>query len=168
VARAPFTPAFRVATDPSQADLRQQTRRALAEIRATAREQAPPMAPTTRVQREILMQAILLHDLAAHAVAAAGHLSAAHSWHVLAGGVPNPAPAAPPGLAANANTILGWGKWMVLICGVAGLLISGGKMAIGHFGNRSTMASDGASSIPMVFLGLSLAAASAGIVGVFL
>ena len=66
------------------------------------------------------MQAILFHALAVHAVAAAGHLSAPRSWHVLAGGVPNPAPAAPPGLATDANTILGWGKWAVLICGVAG------------------------------------------------
>ena len=113
------------------------------------------------------MQAILLHDLAAHAVAAAGHLSAARS-HVLAGGVPNPAPMPIPGLTGPVNTIIGWGKWAVLICGGVGLLISGGKMTIGHFQNRSTMAADGASSIPMVFLGLSLAAASAGLVGVFL
>jgi hypothetical protein len=113
------------------------------------------------------MQAILLHDLAAYAFAAAGHLSAARS-HPLAGDVPNPAPTPIPGFTGPANTILGWGKWGVLICGAAGLLISGGKMAIGHFGNRSTTAADGASSIPMVLLGLSLVAASAGIVGVFL
>ena len=113
------------------------------------------------------MQAILFHALAVHAVAAAGHLSAARSWHVLAGDVPNPAPQAPPGLTADANTILGWGKWGVLICGVAGLLISGGKMAIGHR-NRSTLAADGAANIPWVIGGLSLVAASAGIVGVFL
>ena len=113
------------------------------------------------------MHAILLHALAVHAVAAAGHLSAARSWRVLAGGVPNPAPAAPPGLTGDANTILGWGKWGVLICGVAGLLISGGKMAIGHR-NRSTLAADGATNIPWVIGGLSLVAASAGIVAVFL
>jgi hypothetical protein len=115
-----------------------------------------------------MTQAILLHALAVHAVTAGGHLSAARPWHVLAGDVPTPAPSAPPGLATDADTILGWGKWMVLVCGVAGLLISGGKMAIGHFGNRSTMAADGASSIPMVLIGLSLVAASAGIVGMFL
>ena len=114
------------------------------------------------------MHAILFHALAVHAVATAGHLSAARSWHVLAGGVPNPAPQAPPGLTGDANMILGWGKWGVLICGVAGLLISGGKMAIGHFQNRSTMAADGASSIPMVIFGLSLVAASSAIVAVFL
>ncbi len=113
------------------------------------------------------MHAILLHALAVHAVAAAGHLSAARSWHVLAGGVPNPAPQAPPGLTGDANTILGWGKWGVLICGIAGLLISGGKMAIGHR-NRSTLAADGATNIPWVIGGLSLVAASAGIVAVFL
>ena len=113
------------------------------------------------------MHAILFPALAVRAVAAAGHLGAALSWHVLAGGVPNPAPQAPPGLTADANTILGWGKWGVLICGVAGLLISGGKMAIGHR-NRSTLAADGAANIPWVIGGLSLVAASAGIVGVFL
>jgi hypothetical protein len=112
------------------------------------------------------MHAILLHALAVHA-AAAGHLSTARSWHVLAGSVPNPAPAAPPGLTGDANTILGWGKWGVLICGIAGLLISGGKMAIGHR-NRSTLAADGATNIPWVIGGLSLVAASAGIVAVFL
>ncbi|HEX6988467.1 MAG TPA: hypothetical protein VF282_03290 [Bacillota bacterium] len=112
------------------------------------------------------MQAILLHDLAVHAVAAAGHLSAARA---LAGPpAPNPAPAAPPGLSSAANTILGWGKWTVLICGVGGLLISGGKMAVGHFQSRSNMAAEAAGSIPMVLLGLSLVAASAGIVTVFL
>ena len=115
-----------------------------------------------------MTQAILLHALAVHAVTAAGHLSAARPWHVLAGGVPNPAPSAPQPLVNDADIILGWGKWTVLVCGVAGLLICGGKMAIGHFGNRSTMAADGASSIPMVIIGLCVAAASAGIVGVFL
>jgi len=59
-----------------------------------------------------MTQAILFHALAVH---------------VLAGGVPNPAPAAPPGLAGPMNTILGWGKWSVLICGVAGVLICGGR-----------------------------------------
>jgi len=116
------------------------------------------------------MQAILLHALVVHAVAAAGHLSAARSGRVLAGGgpaVPNPAPAAPPGLTGKADTIIGWGKWGVLMCGVAGLLISGGKMAVGHR-NRSTLAADGATGIPWVLGGLSLVAASAGIVAVFL
>jgi hypothetical protein len=65
------------------------------------------------------------------------------------------------------NTILGWGKWGVLVCGVAGLLICGGKMAIGHR-NRATFAADGATGVPWVLAGLSLAAVASAIVGVFL
>jgi hypothetical protein len=115
-----------------------------------------------------MTQAILLQALAVHAVTAAAHLSAARSWHVLAASVPNPAPAAPPGLAGPVNTILGWGKWSVIICGVAGVLICGGKMALGHLTRSSNLAADAATHLPVVFLGLSLVAISAGIVGVFL
>ena len=54
------------------------------------------------------MSAILLHALAVHAAAD------------LAGRppVPNPPAQAPPGLAGPVNTILGWGKWGVLVSGV--------------------------------------------------
>ena len=62
---------------------------------------------------------------------------------------------------------LGLGKWGVLVCGVAGLLICAGKMAIGHR-NRATFAADGATGIPWVLAGLSLAAVASAIVGVFL
>jgi hypothetical protein len=109
------------------------------------------------------MPAILIHALAAHA---AGHLTVLHAVRVSAG-VPDPAPQAPPGLSAKVDIILGWGKWGVLICGVAGLLMCGGKMAIGHR-NRATLAADGATGIPWVLGGLSLVAASAAIVAVFL
>jgi hypothetical protein len=85
----------------------------------------------------------------------------------LAGGVPDPAPQAPPGLSGPVNTVLAWGKWGVLICGVAGLLVCGGKMAIGQR-NRATFAADGAAGIPWVLGGLSLAAVASGVVGVFL
>jgi hypothetical protein len=115
-----------------------------------------------------MTQAILLHALAVHAVTAGGHLSAARPWHVLAGGVPNPAPAAPPGLAGPMNTILGWGKWSVLAAGVAGVLISSGKMAIGSLTRSSNLAADAATHLPVIFIGVSLAAISAGLVGVFL
>ncbi|HEU5023623.1 MAG TPA: hypothetical protein VFV01_01755 [Spirillospora sp.] len=80
--------------------------------------------------------------------------------------VPNPPPAPPPGLDAKMNTLLAWGKWGVLICGVAGLFICAGQMAIGRK-NRSTFAADGATGIPWVLGGLSLAATAAPIVGVF-
>jgi hypothetical protein len=110
---------------------------------------------------------LVLQAVAAHA-ATAGYLSAHRAWHYLAGGgVPNPPMQAPPGLSAPVNTILGWGKWGVMVCGVAGLLISGGKMTIGHR-NRASFAADGATGIPWVLAGLSLAAVAAAIVGVFL
>jgi hypothetical protein len=50
VVRMPFVPAFRVTADPSRVDLPRRARQALAEIRALTREQAPPLAPATRVQ----------------------------------------------------------------------------------------------------------------------
>jgi len=105
--------------------------------------------------------------LAAHA-AAAGYLSVHRAWHYLAGGgVPNPPAQAPPGLTGPVDTIIGWGKWGVRVCGVAGLLICSGKMMIGHR-NRAAFAADGATGIPWVLAGLSLASVSALIVGVFL
>lgn len=102
----------------------------------------------------------ILQALAAHNLAA-GFLD------VVAVQPPNPPPAPPPGLERPANTILAWGKWGTMICGLAGLLICGGKMAIGQR-NRATFAADGATGIPWVLGGLSLAAVAAGIVGVFL
>ena len=64
------------------------------------------------------MPAILLHALTAHPVKA-WHLTALQHWRYLAAGVPNPPAQAPPGLTTPVNTILGWGKWGVLVCGVA-------------------------------------------------
>ena len=104
---------------------------------------------------------------AATHTAMAGYLTAHRAWQYLAGRAPNPPAQAPPGLIAPVNTILGWGKWGVLVCGVAGLLICGGKMAIGHR-NRATFAADGATGVPWVLAGLSLAAVAAAVAGVFL
>jgi hypothetical protein len=50
VVRMPFVPAFRVASSPAQVRLPRRARRALAEIRALAREQAPWPLPTPRPQ----------------------------------------------------------------------------------------------------------------------
>ncbi len=108
----------------------------------------------------------ILQAAAAHA-AFTGYLTAHRAWQYLAGAAPNPPAQAPPGLSAPVNTILGWGKWGVLVCGVAGLLICGGKMTIGHR-NRAAFAADGATGVPWVLAGLSLAAVAAAIVGVFL
>ena len=54
-----------------------------------------------------------------------------------------------------------------LLLTLAGLLICGGKMAIGHR-NRATFAADGATGVPWVLAGLSLAAVAAAIAGGFL
>jgi hypothetical protein len=94
-------------------------------------------------------------------------LDAALGGHPDGAAPPNPAPQAPPGLTGPVTTIIAWGKWGVLVCGVAGLLMCAGKMAIGHR-NRATFAADGATGVPWVLGGLSLAAVAAAIVGVFL
>jgi hypothetical protein len=85
----------------------------------------------------------------------------------LAVSVPNPAPAAPPGLSGTVNTLLAWWKWLAMIAGVFGLVGCGAMMAIGRR-NRSSLAADGATGIPWVLAGLTLIALSSGIVGVFL
>jgi hypothetical protein len=109
---------------------------------------------------------LILQAVAAHA-AVAGYLTVHRTVHFLSVGVPNPPAQAPPGLTGPVSTILGWGKYLVLASGVAGLLICGGKMTIGHR-NRASFAADGATGIPWVLAGLSVAAVSAVIVGVFL
>jgi hypothetical protein len=110
-------------------------------------------------------------DMVLHAVAAkpamASYSAAMHGWRPGAAAVPNPPAQAPPGLARPVNTVIGWGKWGVMACGVGGLLMCGAKMAIGHR-NRAALAADGATGIPWVLGGLSLAAVAAALVGVFL
>ena len=99
-------------------------------------------------------------------LAAIGH-AAIGQPHGLAGGVPNPAPVAPPGLSGDMNTLLAWWKWGALIAGIFGLIGCGAMMAIGRR-NHSSLAADGASGIPWVLAGLTLIALSSGIVGVFM
>ena len=107
-----------------------------------------------------LIHALVLHVLAGPAASGQPATSG------LAGGVPNPAPAAPPGLASRMNTLLAWWKWGSLIAGVFGLIACGAMMAIGRR-NRSNLAADGAAGIPWVLAGLTLIALSSGIVAVF-
>jgi hypothetical protein len=109
---------------------------------------------------------LLLHILALRD-SAAGYLGNLPAAHPALAGVPDPAPQAPPGLTKPVTTMIAWGKWGVLVCGVAGLLICAGKMAVGHR-NRATFAADGATGVPWVLGGLSLAAVAAAIVSVFL
>ncbi|MEU5885180.1 hypothetical protein [Spirillospora sp. NPDC047279] len=80
--------------------------------------------------------------------------------------VPDPAPSPPPGLDKKIEVLLSWGKWAVMICGLAGLLYCAGQMGIGRK-NRSSFAADGATGIPWALGGLSLAVTAAPIVGVF-
>ena len=80
--------------------------------------------------------------------------------------VPDPPPAAPPGLDKKVEVLLSWGKWGVMICGLAGLFYCAGQMAIGRK-NRSTFAADGASGVPWALGGLSLCVTAAPIVAVF-
>jgi hypothetical protein len=102
---------------------------------------------------------LLLHIVAVHSPAAR-YLAASRAVpRVLAAVAPNPAPQAPPGLTGPVTTLIAWGKWGVLICA--------GKMAIGHR-NRATFAADGATGVPWVLGGLSLAAVASAIVSVFL
>ena len=109
----------------------------------------------------ILHLALAVHNLAAAPHASAGHVTDA------AGGVPNPAPQAPPGLAGPVSTLLGWWKWGALVAGVFGLIGCGAMMALGRR-NRPSLAADGATGIPWVLAGLTLIALSSGIVGVFM
>ena len=81
--------------------------------------------------------------------------------------VPNPAPAAPPGLESLGSTFLAWTKWILIVCGVGGLMVCGIMMAVGRR-SRSSFAADGAAGIPWVLGGLTLGAVAAVIVGAVL
>jgi hypothetical protein len=109
---------------------------------------------------------MLIHALTAGGLAVLGH-APVRPGTGLAGGVPDPAPVAPPGLAGDMNTLLAWWKWGALVAGVFGLIGCGAMMAIGRR-NRSSLAADGATGIPWVLAGLTLIALSSGIVGVFM
>ena len=111
----------------------------------------------------MLRLSIHLHEAAHRFLAAPGDPPPGQGGSVKA---PDPAPSAPPGLEDKISTLVAWGKWAVLVCGVAGLLICGGQMAIGRK-NRSSFAADGATGIPWVLGGLSLAATAASIVDFF-
>ena len=83
------------------------------------------------------------------------------------GGIPDPAPAAPPGqFSADVSKLLAWWKWVALIAGVFGLIGCGAMMAIGRRG-RSSMSVDAAVGVPWVLAGLTLIVTAAGIVGLF-
>jgi hypothetical protein len=80
---------------------------------------------------------------------------------------PTPAPAPPPGLAELGDTVIAWMKWILMICGVAGLMWCGIMMTVGRR-NRSAMAADGASGIPWVLGGLTCGLVAAAVVAMML
>lgn len=74
---------------------------------------------------------------------------------VLPADITNPAPVAPDGVEGTINTLIGWGKWIAFVCGVAGLIVCGVMMLVGRR-NRSAMSADGAIGLPWVIGGLSV------------
>lgn len=80
---------------------------------------------------------------------------------------PTPEPIAPPGLDQLGDMVIGWLKWVLVICGVAGLMWCGIMMTIGRR-NRSAMAADGASGIPWVLGGLTCGLVAAAVVALML
>ena len=166
--RMPFVPAFRVAASPLHVDLPRKAARALAEIRALAQEQMPRPALRHQTVRETSRCQRSFSTPWPCTLPRPGTSARSGSGGYLAAGVPDPPAQAPPGLTGpGRDTILGWIKWGTLIGGSVGLSICAVKMMVGHR-NRSSLAADGASGIPWVLLGLSLAAVSSGVVGVFL
>ena len=115
----------------------------------------------------LLLHAVLTaHSLAGHGRALADPMPDP-SPSATSAGVPDPDPVAPPGLAGDVNTLLGWRKWIALTAGVFGLIGCGAMMAIGRR-SRSSLAADGATGIPWVLAGLTLIVLSSGIVGIFM
>lgn len=80
---------------------------------------------------------------------------------------PEPSVQAPPGLQEKTDLLLGWLKWGGIGAGTAGIMVSGIMMAVGRR-NRSSMAADGASSVPWVLGGCALVAIAGGLVGAVL
>ena len=110
----------------------------------------------------LLTHALLtLHNAASHAMPGPAATTTPQPQ------APDPAPQAPPGLAGDVNTLLGWWKWIALTGGVFGLVGCGAMMAIGRR-SRSALAADGATGIPWVLAGLTLIVLSSGIVGIFM
>lgn len=102
-----------------------------------------------------------------HLVASA-HLALLAQPTPAPGGNPWDAPAdTPPGLDVLGPMLFGWGKWILLAAGVLGCFICAGQMIIGRR-NRSATAVDGATGIPWVLAGLTVAALAGGIVTVVL
>lgn len=80
-------------------------------------------------------------------------LGADQAW--AAEGLPNPTAEIPDDVYSRVSTLLGWGKWIAFMAGVAGLIVSGTMMALGRR-NRSQLAADGAVGVPWAIAGVAL------------
>lgn len=76
-----------------------------------------------------------------------------HVLSLLAGNVPNPAPASPgPGSGAIA-TLLAWTKWLALAACAASAVVAGGMIAVGSVSRRSELAARGKAGLAWSVVG---------------
>ncbi|TDQ55008.1 hypothetical protein [Actinorugispora endophytica] len=61
----------------------------------------------------------------------------------------------PSGALASVNTLFSWGRGVIVIIGIIGVLFCAGKMAVGKFG-RSDLAAEGVGGLVWTVLGISL------------
>jgi len=92
-------------------------------------------------------------SLALSLLAAAGH-----AGHVLAGVVPNPAPADPTAGSNGITLLISYVKWgAVIACGIS-VLASGGLLAVGSLSNRPDHADKGKRGLIWSLCGVVVAA----------
>ncbi|MFC3998117.1 hypothetical protein ACFOVU_19465 [Nocardiopsis sediminis] len=61
----------------------------------------------------------------------------------------------PNGAVDSINTLFSWGRGVVVVVGIVGVLFCAGKMAVGKFG-RSDLAAEGVGGLVWTVLGISL------------
>ncbi|GAA1781376.1 MULTISPECIES: hypothetical protein [Streptomonospora] len=61
----------------------------------------------------------------------------------------------PSGAMSSINTLFMWGRGVVVVIGIIGVLFCAGKMAVGKFG-RSDLAAEGVGGLVWTILGISL------------
>ncbi|WP_181874354.1 hypothetical protein [Marinitenerispora sediminis] len=67
----------------------------------------------------------------------------------------DPSPQIPAGAIDPIDTIFAWGRGIVVVIGIIGVLFCAGKMAVGKFG-RSDLAAEGVGGLVWTVLGISL------------
>ncbi len=77
--------------------------------------------------------------------------------------IPNPAPAAPPGMSGTFSNFVAWTKYVALVVGVISLLACAMMMMLGRR-NRGHLAAEGAMGLVWVLGGLSVASLAVAVV----